>query len=318
MHFGTTMNLRGTITAELRRLRHGLRSVRGERRHDVPDARSGATPTSTRSTSATRPASPAERRSTRPATSCSARKTRVYGSQNLSATDGADGEDRFIVYYLQTMNVAAGHTLTLDGQAETDNYAVYTTGSQGSTRDYVINVLDTGAEDDGVDELAIYGKDTTYSTSAPTPGTKYEADDIFLLRAATVHRRRARPAARAPRETADRPAYVALLAGRGGTPVDSHADLRRRQRPRLLPRHDRRQRAERVRPADQLRHRAQRPADGLRPRRQRRLLRRRHDARSSRSTAAPATTASRSARSSARSATRATRALAAAGRLPGR
>ena len=30
------------------------------------------------------------------------------------------------------MNVAAGHTLTLDGQAETDYYTVYTTGSQGS------------------------------------------------------------------------------------------------------------------------------------------------------------------------------------------
>ena len=30
------------------------------------------------------------------------------------------------------MNVAAGHTLTLDGQAETDTYSVYTTGSHGT------------------------------------------------------------------------------------------------------------------------------------------------------------------------------------------
>jgi hypothetical protein len=42
--------------------------------------------------------------------------TRVYGSQNTAALDGADGEDRFTVDRLQTMAVAAGHTLTLDGQ----------------------------------------------------------------------------------------------------------------------------------------------------------------------------------------------------------
>ena len=55
------------------------------------------------------------------------------------------------------MNVAAGHTLTLDGQAESDTLRVYTTGSQGSPRNYVVNVLDTGAPDDGVDEPTIYG-----------------------------------------------------------------------------------------------------------------------------------------------------------------
>ena len=48
----------------------------------------------------------------------------------------------------------AGHTLTLDGQGETDHYSVYTNGSHGNIRNYVINVLDTGAPDDGVDELA--------------------------------------------------------------------------------------------------------------------------------------------------------------------
>ena len=83
----------------------------------------------------------------------------------------ATSEDVFVVYYLQSMDVVAapaqladgergaGHSLTLDGQADTDYYSVYTTGSQGAVRNYVINVLDTGAPDDGVDELAIYGYD---------------------------------------------------------------------------------------------------------------------------------------------------------------
>ena len=86
-------------------------------------------------------------------------KTRIYGSQTPTAAR-PDGEDRFLVYYLQTMNVAAGHTLTLDGQDESDTYLVYTTGSRGSSRNYVINVLDTGAPDDGVDSSSIYGADS--------------------------------------------------------------------------------------------------------------------------------------------------------------
>ena len=77
-------------------------------------------------------------------------------------------------------------------------------------------------------------------------------------------------------ETADRPAYVALPRREQRRAGQQRADLRRRQRPRLLPRPDPEQRAERVGPADQLRHRAQRPPDRLRPRRQRRLLHRRH------------------------------------------
>ena len=160
-------------------------------------------------------------------------KARVFGDL---------GEDRFTAYYLQTMNVAAGHTLTLDGQAGSDRYAIYTTGTQGSQRNYVINLLDTGAAADGVDEAEIYGRDTTYATPAPA-GTKYEADDIFLLRAAQSIPDRNRPTA---------PGYVALLAGRGGAPAEQRRQLRRRQRPRLLSRHDHRQRAEPVRPADQL------------------------------------------------------------------
>ena len=113
--------------------------------------------------------------------------TTVYGSQDLSAAE-PDGEDRFLVDELQTMDVAAGHTLTLDGQAKSDTYTVQTTGSEGTARNYVINVLDTGAPDDGVDELAILGTASS--------------DDIFLLRRSTSIGR-----------PADRPAFVALLHG---------------------------------------------------------------------------------------------------------
>ena len=42
------------------------------------------------------------------------------------------------------VNRNAGHSLTLDGQADTDYYDVWTTGSRFSKRNYVINVLDTG------------------------------------------------------------------------------------------------------------------------------------------------------------------------------
>ena len=67
-------------------------------------------------------------------------------------------------------------TLTLDGQAETDFYEVHTLGSQGDQRNYVINVLDTGLEDDGVDEMTIFGLDS------PNSGMPFANDDIFRLR----------------------------------------------------------------------------------------------------------------------------------------
>ena len=51
------------------------------------------------------------------------------------------------------MNVAAGHVLNLDGQADDDYYRITTTGSEGATRNYVIDVVDTGASTD--DELAV-------------------------------------------------------------------------------------------------------------------------------------------------------------------
>ncbi len=102
-------------------------------------------------------------------------------------TAGAtDGEDAFAVIQLQTMNVAAGHVLWLDGQAQGDGYVVFTTGSEGDRRNYVIEVLDTGTS--GVDALAVSGTD--------------ESDDLFLLRRIES----------IPGFTSTGPAFVTLLA----------------------------------------------------------------------------------------------------------
>ena len=79
---------------------------------------------------------------------------------------GAAGDDLFTVTGLQTMEVQAGHTLTLDGEAGSDGYLVITTGSEGDPRNYVVNVLDTGTT--GTDALVVHGTD--------------ESDDLFLLR----------------------------------------------------------------------------------------------------------------------------------------
>ena len=75
----------------------------------------------------------------------------------------------------------AGHVLNLDGQGESDHYAVHTNGSHGNVRNYNINVLDTGAPNQGVDELAVYGFDDL----DPAHNTGLRADDILLLRALT-------------------------------------------------------------------------------------------------------------------------------------
>src|SRR5262249_42813142 len=76
------------------------------------------------------------------------------------------------------------------GQAGTDTYIVNTTGSQSATpSDYVINVLDTGAKDDGVDTLTVNGSD---------------AADLFLLRKANYL---------VGRPGAESPAFVDLLHG---------------------------------------------------------------------------------------------------------
>ena len=151
----------------------------------------------------------------------------MYGSDNLSALDEADGEDRITVYYLQSMDVAAGHTLTLDGQAGTDTYTIYTTGSRATAsgiRDYVINLLDTGAPADGVDEAAIYGIDNTdpaFNGYLPGTATIAPNDDVFLLRASTCIPAAGGYNCTGANEIADAPAFVAVLHG----PVGTYADL---------------------------------------------------------------------------------------------
>lgn len=134
-------------------------------------------------------------------------KTRAYGSNTATPALGlaplGDNEDLFEVNQLQTMNVAGGDTLTLDGQAATDHYVINTTGSQGAERNYVINVLDTGRPNDGVDVLSVYGADNAAQSGV--------TDDIFLLRRTT-----SLPAGEtAARNTlySDRSAFVALLHG---------------------------------------------------------------------------------------------------------
>ncbi|MFZ0529764.1 MAG: hypothetical protein WAL91_04410, partial [Propionicimonas sp.] len=153
-------------------------------------------------------------------------QTRVHGGNvGPLSTDPVppanDGEDRITVYYLQTMNVAGGHTLTLDGQHDTDFYTIYTTGSRATTsgiRDYVINILDTGAPNDGVDEAAIYGIDNTSTTDN---GAGALNDDVFLLRASTCIPAAGGYSCTGSNETANGPAFVALLHGS----VYSYADL---------------------------------------------------------------------------------------------
>jgi hypothetical protein len=118
----------------------------------------------------------------------------------LANNSTGDGEDRFRVHYLQSANVLAapaqlsdtayraGHSLTLDGQADTDHYEIWTTGSRFSERNYVINVLDTGHEANGVDELVIHGRDNldpAYNGYVPGTTTRNPNDDLFLLRAVT-------------------------------------------------------------------------------------------------------------------------------------
>ncbi len=156
-------------------------------------------------------------------------KTTIHGNATLTSNT-ADGEDEITVWYLQTMDVltsptglqtsgnGAGHTLNLDGQGETDHYSIYTNGSHGSIRNYVINVLDTGPANQGVDELDVYGYD---NAAAQFNGQNGGADDIWLLRALTCIDNESPFALNAgvpstcasPTETADHPAFIALLAG---------------------------------------------------------------------------------------------------------
>jgi Ca2+-binding RTX toxin-like protein len=134
--------------------------------------------------------------------------TRVYGS-NVKTTAGGtaplgDGEDIFTVNRLQTMTVG---TLTLDGQAGSDHYLVNTSGSQGADRNYIVNALDTGASDDGVDVLSIYGADGALNGIDPATGLPHATDDIFLLRGLTAI------AGLNGNEEANRAAFVGVLHG---------------------------------------------------------------------------------------------------------
>ncbi|HEX5591393.1 MAG TPA: Calx-beta domain-containing protein [Candidatus Limnocylindrales bacterium] len=168
-------------------------------------------------------------------TACLSADVNPYASGDPKNLD----EDRFTVWYLQGMNVVtdplglattgagAGQVLTLDGQSDTDYYRIFTTGSHGADRNYVINVLDTGAPDNGADELGIYGVDNTaaaYNGYAPGSTTRNATDDLFLLRAVKCLDNEG-PYGVTPvgsgipttctsaSEVADRPAFVALLTG---------------------------------------------------------------------------------------------------------
>ena len=72
---------------------------------------------------------------------------------------GDDGDDLITVNELHDRT----EEMDLDGQGDTDRYIINTTGNS----DYIINVWDTGAPDDGADRLTINGTD---------------GDDTFLIR----------------------------------------------------------------------------------------------------------------------------------------
>ena len=300
-----------TLTQHLGRRRRRHVPVR---RPDRASRRARRTTTASRlSATATATSSSARRRSSAAATTGHRRRRRHDPSI-------ADGEDQFTVYYLQSTNVLAAPAQLARRRPGTPatrsrstarptptTTPIYTTGSHGVDAQLRRSTCSTpGAENDGVDELAIYGVDNldagVQRLRQPGTLTRNPTDDIFLLRAVEVHRhrgavrrqrsRRRRPDGlrRPPTEPADHPAFVALLHGDDSTDGglagyrsrvvgDEASDV-----------------VQRINYDAALNGRLER----LRPRRQRRLLRRRQHARSPRSTAARATTPSRSARSSAR------------------
>ncbi|MCU0918723.1 MAG: hypothetical protein MUF16_00045, partial [Burkholderiaceae bacterium] len=142
-------------------------------------------------------------------------QTRVHGSADAESLVD-DGEDLIRVYFLQDANVTTGpatavldgtsgnyvpraaqHSLLIDGQAGTDAVEVYTLGSRGNERNYLINVLDTGAKNDGKDTLAIYGRDSAANAEGGA------SDDLFLLRGMSD----------IVAEADESPGFVALLHG---------------------------------------------------------------------------------------------------------
>ncbi len=93
----------------------------------------------------------------------------VGNTRLLGDNDGlSGGDDILIVDQLPTISTTqAGvrDSVTLDGRGGNDEYTVFTTGDANS--DYIINVLDSGARNDGADRLFIEGT---------------ADDDVFLSR----------------------------------------------------------------------------------------------------------------------------------------
>ena len=97
------------------------------------------------------------------------RETRVYGSNDLSAAD--DGEDRFLVYYLQTMTVAAGpHADARRPGRDATTTRSTRPAARATARNYV-------------DQRPRHRRArTTASTTRDRPRHRRRANDIFLLR----------------------------------------------------------------------------------------------------------------------------------------
>ena len=157
-------------------------------------------------------------------------ETKVYGSNTPSPCAGGvctapvgDSEDFFFVNQLQTMNVGAGHQLTLDGQSGTDTYVINTTGSQpcfagdttgASCHNYVVNALDTGNQTDGSDVLMVNGYDNTTCSGYVSANVGCPTDDVFLLRRENYIAQT--PTSTVAGEVSHDPAFVALLHGQLG------------------------------------------------------------------------------------------------------
>ena len=150
-----------------------------------------------------------------PATSSSAPR-RPSTAATLDSTGRRRGP--FIVNQLQTMDVAGGHTLTLDGQADTDDYAVNTTGQRvGSSRNYVINVS-TPAPRRRRRRARDLRRDVTGRPSTPTTSS-------CCARSQSIPERDGRP--RPP----SWPCCTAASSERRSTPAQATARRRARRRP---------------------------------------------------------------------------------------
>ena len=210
--------------------------------------------------------------------------TRAYGSA-LPTTPtqfapSGDGEDTLTVYKLQSM--ATGQALTLDGQDGTDHYVIWTHGTQSATPySYVVNVLDSGDPNLGVDNLDIYGADSSQN-AAGDPDRRHLPPALRVLhpgRECGAAGRVLRPDRRSELDL-HQPSGVRGApapdrgSGRRGRPARSPAvQLRRRRRTCQLRQRDQRP-PQRVRPRRQrlLRRRRQRGADDARRRRRQRHL----------------------------------------------